>query len=70
MPLFTSGIRSIKGKVQGGAATSIMQLGCCALSTLNKLCASTMSPTQAGPNTNIFGDDDVAKDAILNYLIF
>jgi hypothetical protein len=63
-------MRSIKGKVQGGAATSTIQLGCCALNTLNKLCASIMSPTQDGHKTNIFGDDYVAKDAMLNCLVF
>ena len=56
IPVFTSGIRAIRGSVHAGAATSIIQFGCSDLSILNKLCASTISPTQAGPNTSILGD--------------
>ncbi len=41
------------GNGQGGASTSITQSGCCTFNVLNKLCAITMSPTQAGPTTNI-----------------
>ena len=54
IPLFTSGMRAIKGSVHAGAATSIIQSGCCSFKILNRLCASTISPTQAGPSTRIF----------------
>ena len=48
----------------------MMQFELFAFSVLNKLCASTMSPTQAGPSTNIFGDVDVAADIMLSAQFF
>ncbi len=55
-------MRSSRGRVHAGAATSIWQLGRSFLRVLNRLWASTISPTQAGPSTRILSVlDAVAK---------
>ena len=65
MAVLTSGMRSSKGSVHAGAATSIWQLGRSFFSVLNRLCANTISPTQAGPSTRILSVLDAVATGVL-----
>ena len=54
--LSPAGMRASSGRLQPGASTSICAWGCCSRNVLNRACAMTMSPTQAGPITRMCSD--------------